>query len=155
MTWGVSCHKFHVVLYTPGRAFVVDEWNVDEALRRVSEEVGSFQFRTYLTADPIPDGEGGLLEVEKKEVDRSGTYFVRGSLLTYDEVSDSHEDFKRMMRLKENWVVVIASLIHPFRENDFIIEPVDGKAVITARGDDPKLVAYRKKMTNRKQQNHD
>lgn len=109
-----------------------------------------FYFSTLLTADPVPDGEGGTLNVQAKEIDKSGTYFIGGALLTFDDIQRRASPDDRIlldnMRFNEFKVVVVSTNSYrstqPFGERDVI---VDASGRIVRRGDEPELVEYRKR----------
>lgn len=116
----------------------------------------AFYFSTMSEHAPIPDGEGGTLNVEPKEVDRSGNYFLGGVLLTLDELKARHDSSLRILidNMESNgWPVVIENCnswksVQPFKEKDCV---VDERGNIVRRGDEPELVEYRKqKIAERK-----
>lgn len=158
----VSLRKHQVTFYSPGTFFAeissrpINEWDTKEALeiaKTVSERYNAkpygFSFSTQLTALPVPDGEGGTLEVAPKTVATSGTHFIGGKLETYDDViarDDPKEEIMRSnMRANSYWIVCINTNSFrsalPFEEKDILVDATTGE--ILARGDDPKYVAYR------------
>jgi len=153
--------KHQVVFYSPGTLFSessthdIDSWDTVKAVAmsetikaRYNARPYGFVFRTLIVADDVPDGEGGFLQVEPKEVARSGVHFLGGHLETYTEVSDRNdpkEDILRSnMRGNEWWIVCINTnsfkSTMPFEEDDYI---VDATGKIVERGNDPKYIAYR------------
>jgi hypothetical protein len=95
--------KHYVKFLSPGTFYDEDssrpirEWDTREAMRMansVTERHGSipyaFQFETYLDADPVPDGEGGTLEVRAKRIATSGLHYIKGRVLNYVEATRSH-----------------------------------------------------------------
>jgi hypothetical protein len=158
--------KHFVEFFSPG-TFVpeqtrkpIDAWNpvvAVELANGITERYGAkpygFKFVTVLTADPVPDGEGGQLTVEPKEVARSGTHFLGGRLLTFDEIPDA-EEFKTLrfnMGCNDMPIVIENSnswkFTGAFHEKDCI---VDADGSIKRRGDDPDLLDYRKEFALRK-----
>ena len=119
-----------------------------DVLERYHAKPYGFYFSTLLIADPVPDGEGGTLDVMPREVDQSGIYFIGGKLMTFDEVEQRadpkerilldnmrYNDFKIVIQNDNSW-----RTMKPFGERDSIIDR-DGR--ITHRGDEPELVEYR------------
>lgn len=153
--------KHQVTFYSPG-TFVsessthdIDSWDPVKAvemsekiLERYNAKPYGFVFTTLLSAEDVPDGEGGSLKVEPKVVEKSGIYFLGGRLETYDEVvarNDNKEDILRSnMRNNESWIVCINTNSYrstiPFEEKDCI---VNARGWVVQRGDDPKFVSYR------------
>jgi len=122
---------------------------MSETIReRYNAKPYGFVFETLVTAEDVPDGEGGTLRVEPKRVARSGVHFLGGRLETYTEVverNDPKEEILRSnMRGNEQWIVCINTNSYrstlPFDEEDYI---VDAQGKIVERGNDPKHVAYR------------
>lgn len=85
--------------YSPGTFFAesserpVSEWDTREAARiaaTITERYGAvpygFQFRTLLVADPVPDGLGGTMNVQPKELRKSCMYFINGRVLSLAQV---------------------------------------------------------------------
>lgn len=79
-------HKYTVTFYSAGTLISetttrkIGEWSISAAVRMaesIKERHGAtpygFVFETCITADPIPDGQGGTLNVEPKSIKRSGT----------------------------------------------------------------------------------
>jgi len=153
----------HYVVYSSPGTFVDEEtsrevaaWDVEAAAAGaadVTERHGAkpygFQFVTVLVADPIPDGEGGTLAVEPREVARSGMHFLGGTLLTLDSIrqrADPRDSILISNMEGNDWPVVVENnnswrTVRPFGEEDCIV--VDGRVVRC--GDEPKLVEYRRR----------
>ena len=114
-----------------------------------------FVFLTRLEAKPVSDGRGGTLKVEPKILNRSGIYFINGKVLLLDDVPDTFDNriLRSNMAGNGTWAVVETrnSYKHTaaFGQDDCC---VDGEGTITRRGNDADLVAYRKKMDHRKEQ---
>lgn len=155
--------KHYVVFYSPG-TFVsettsrpIEAWDVAAAVRlsrdiieRHQARPYGFRFETRLVAEPVDDGEGGVLQVTPKLVEESGTYFLGGHLLTYHEVEARNEEGERILRSNmrsSDWCIVVVndnswrSMI-PFGEQDVLL---CGHQV-AASGDDPEHVAYRRRV---------
>jgi hypothetical protein len=153
--------KHQVTFYSHGTfvsessTYDIDNWDTVKAVElaeKVMERYGAkpygFVFETLITAQDVPDGEGGTLRVEPRRVDRSGIYFLGGKLETYDDVLARNDDKENIlrdnMRYNEHWIVCIntnswRSTI-PFEEDSCI---VDAAGKIIASGASPKHVAYR------------
>ncbi len=154
--------KIHkVVFLSPGTFFSetsskeISSWNTYEAMRHcsdISERHGAkpygFYFETYLTADPISDGQGGKLEISPKLLEKSGTYFINGYPEFYDDVVKRNLDNERIlrdnMRINGMWITCITqnSYKHTghFSNEDFIVNSVGD---IIHRGNDSKFSTYR------------
>lgn len=94
----------------------------------------------------MPDGEGGTLKVQPKEVTRSGMHYLGGELLKFDDVPDDkeHSILRGNMRCNK-WPVCIVnrnSWRHTamFEETDCIVGP---SGEIVRSGNDPDLMVYR------------
>lgn len=152
--------KLFVVFLSPG-TFVDEEserpisaWDPREALagsEQITERHGAkpygFYFEERLVAAPIPDGQGGTLEVVPKTLRRSGVHYIDGCLRTYDEViaAEGERSILAGNMWSNDWPIVVEtarSYKHTgvFKPEDFVVGP-DG--TIKERGDDPKHVAYR------------
>jgi hypothetical protein len=149
--------KHKVVFYSPGTLFSesqsrdIDSWNIKEAIK-LAETITygkpyGFVFETYLTAEDVPDGEGGMLKVQPKRIDSSGIHFLGGTTLTYDMVCETHSEndiLRSNMRANGYWIVCINTnswkTTMPFNEKDCI---VDASGAFVERGDEPRHVAYR------------
>ncbi len=140
-------------------------WDVQDAVK-VSRVVKNphgdpggpswFSFSSVISHDPIPDGEGGTLEVRSATVGESGRFYLGGSILTYEEVTQIHLTDQRTwspildnMRNSGQWIICVAadSLVSVFGHSDVVVDPLSGEVV--ERGDDPARVAYRAKMLER------
>lgn len=165
----VTVRKHYVTFYSPGTFFTeqstkpVEEWDTKLAieiaksvLERYNAKPYAFRFKTMLEAEPVPDGEGGMLKVEPKEVEATpGLFFLGGSLFTYDEVVKRDDPKEKILRsnMEGNgmWVIIQNDnswrFTGEFGEKDVI---VDENGEVTRRGDEPKLVAYRKKMDEKR-----
>jgi hypothetical protein len=156
--------KHYVTFLSPG-TFVseqttrpADAWDVPgacEAARGVRERHGAtpygFYFTTCLTADPVPDGEGGWLNVQGREAERSGMFFLGGRLLFVHELraAGRKEDKILVSNMEANdWPVCVRNdnswrSVQPFGEKDAIVDPETGRVVRS--GGEPELVAYRRR----------
>jgi hypothetical protein len=118
-----------------------------EITERHNAKPYSFVFITKLVSDPVDDGRGGKLEVDSREVRRSGNYFITGELKRFDDIleTDKTRILLSNMRCNDYPIVVenrnsfLATL--PFASGDVIVD-WDGNVV--QRGDAPDLVEYRK-----------
>lgn len=138
--------KHYVEFYSPG-TFIAEsstkpiaEWDVAEACRMaadITERHGArpygFRFLTRLVAGPVPDGEGGLMNVEPKEVARSGMHYINGRLFTLDDIPDDAEHSILRGNMKSNGFERVVETrngyrwTQPFESGDKIVR--DGKVV--------------------------
>lgn len=160
--------KHSVTFYSPGTFFPestaksIPSWDTKLAVemsKSIEERYGakphSFRFSTMLTADPVPDGEGGTLEVEPKKVDSSSLYYLGGTLRTYDEVVERDYDKERILRsnMEGNRMWVIIENTNSYRFTGEFPEDaciVDENGEIIRRGNDPDLMAYRSQKNKEK-----
>lgn len=159
-----TTRKHYVTFYSPGTLFAetttkeIDGWDTREAVamaEAIVERHGArpyaFDFKTMIVAGDVPDGEGGTLSVEPKEVARCGMHFLGGRLETLDDVearNDPKESILRAnMRANPMPIVVVVERgyrsTHIFSERDVVVD-AEGKAI--EYGDDPKHVAYRERV---------
>lgn len=136
----------------------IENWDCAKACelaREIVERHGAkpyaFEFYTLVVHDPIPDSEGGLLEVRGREVSRSGRHFLGGRLVTLDEIEALHDSSKQILvsNMKGNgWPIVVENnnswkSVQPFRKEDVVVNPATGE--ILERGDAPAHITYRKR----------
>jgi hypothetical protein len=157
-----------VSFYSPGTLFAEESTFAIESLdpkvavgmaERVVERYGAtpygFRFETRLTHPPVPDGEGGVLEVKSRPVGISGVHFLGGRLETLDELdsrNDPKEEILRSNMRANGWPIVCVNensfrSVQPFEEGDRI---VDAEGNIVERGEDPKHVQYRASVAKRR-----
>lgn len=161
--------KHFVTFLSPG-TFVAEQtteeiasWDIEKAVvfaSSITERHGAkpygFYFTTCLVAEPISDGEGGKLDVAPKQVAKSGTHFLGGTLLTIDTIAERDRKDEKILLSNmrcNDWPIVVQNansylVTQPFREEDMIVnfdrDPVmRKKRQIITRGDLPELVAYR------------
>lgn len=156
--------KNKVTFLSPGTLFSeqttqeIPEWDPGAAAakakdvrERYNARPYAFFFTTVLTADPIPDGEGGTLRVAEREVAQSGVYHINGTLITLEEAK-SDPEFKDLSNLMfvlryDHPVCVVTqnSFRHvaPFKEGDYLVD-LEGK--ILRSGNEPALITYRSKV---------
>lgn len=109
-----------------------------------------FRFFTSIVADPIDDGEGGKLNVQPRQVDKSGMYFLGGDVLSYDDIVARNDQRDRILRsnMKYNrlWYMVENRnsylSTHEFGEADVVVDPATGNVI--ERGDTKERRKYRK-----------
>jgi hypothetical protein len=150
----------YVVFWSPGTLFAestskpIERRDIGMAVRMAKDVVErhaarpyGFHFETRIVSDPIPDGEGGTMDVPPKPVDASGIHFLNGKLRRYDEVVALDDPRECILRsnMKYNDPIVCETRnswlsTMPFREKDIVLD-ADGS--IVERGDDPAHVAYR------------
>lgn len=136
----------------------IGEWNTATAARmardvleRYNAKPFGFQFSTAIVAEPIPDGDGGMLQVQPKEIARSGKYFLGGEIQSYDDVVSRKDETNSIlisnMRGNGFWFVITNTnswkSTTPFDEKDVVVNPDNGE--IMERGDSPERKAYRER----------
>lgn len=156
--------KHYVTFLSPGTFFMeqstrpLTDWNMVEAVtlaatitERHNAKPYGFYFTTQLTGEPVPDGEGGQLEVQEKEIARSGTYYLGGELLTVDQiaarVASGAIDLRILLSNMEanDWPVVIENrnswrVTLPFTQEDVLVDILGN---ILDRGDNLSWRDYR------------
>lgn len=131
----------------------IDKWDTHLAAdmaRTITERHGAkpygFQFITKIVAEPVPDGEGGALNVTPKEVERSDTHYITGRLILFDEVPLDEKTLCRNMRGNGHPICIenrnSYRFVSFFEESDCI---VDAEGRIIRYGNDADLVEYRAK----------
>jgi hypothetical protein len=157
----VAAIEKHFVEFTsPGTFFheetptPIDAWDVGSAVamaKGIKERLGAapcgFQFVTRLCHEPIADGKGGTLKVESRELRRSGTHFITGRVITFE---DAHAGGEPMRILRDNmrindWPLCIENTNtwpwkNRYEPGDCIVD-WDGRVI--DRGDSPERMAYR------------
>lgn len=150
----------YVTFISPGTFFgektslMIEAWDTRVARRMadaVIERHGArpycFYFERRVEHGPIPDGEGGFMDVRPKVTKKSGIYFF-GKPETLDELEARNDPKEATLRANmkcNGWPIVAVattgwSWAQPFEEGDFC---VDEHGDITERGDDPKHREYR------------
>lgn len=137
-------HREHrVTFYSPGTLLSeqtikpIAEWDLRAAIglaEHVTERYGakpfSFRFSTILVADPVPDGEGGTLGVRPKEVAKSATHHLGGTVETYAEIMARDCDDERILRSNmecNGYGAVVVNTnsyksTHPFTGDDVLVD---------------------------------
>lgn len=108
-----------------------------------------FRIVTCLCADPVPDGRGGTMEVLPKVLNRSGVYYLGGTLLMYRDIPEN--DDKRILRsnMRGNRQPICIENNNSWRftayfeADDCIVGP---SGEIVTRGNDLGLTEYREAM---------
>lgn len=144
----------------------IEAWDTHLAIdmaKSVVERHGAkpyaFFFTTSIVSSSVPDGEGGELEVKPKQVAKSGTHFLGGSVLTYDDLeqrADPKEEILRSNMLCNDVPIVVENCNSykttvPFTEQDVV---VDERGYIIVRGDDPRWNAPRAAHTQRRKERY-
>lgn len=106
-----------------------------------------FRFYTRIVADDVDDGEGGKLKVQPKTVAESGTHFIDGAILNFEEVPSSQQILRSNMR-GNLWPLVVETTngyrhTSPFTDQDCVVDSKTG--AVTRRGADPDLAEYRRR----------
>lgn len=164
----VTVRKHYVTFYSPGTFFTestmkpIPDWDTKVAvemskkvLERHNAKPYAFRFSTMLEAEPVDDGEGGMLKVEPKEVEDTGLFFLGGTLRNIDEIrkkADKEESILLSNMEGNDYPIIIENrnswrFTGPFSEKDCI---VDDNGDIIKRGDDSQLMEYRKEKTEEK-----
>lgn len=153
--------KHYVDFYSPG-TFVseqsrreVPSWDILAAIELangIQERHGAkpygFRFSSYMVHDPIPDGQGGELNVEPKEIAKSELHYLGGEIKRFDDVPETQEFeiLRSNMRCNRNPVVIenrnSYRFTGVFAGTDCIVGP-DGSVV--RRANDADLVEYSEK----------
>lgn len=158
----------HAVIYfSPGTFFCesssrdVDKPDVKaaavmaaEITERYNAKPWGFCFAEYLTHPDVPDGRGGMLSVERKEVRRSGIYHLGGRLRDLDEIEAAADPSERILRDNmrcNDFCIVVENTnswksVQPFRENDVLL---DATGEVVTRGNDKAITEYRRKVIER------
>lgn len=154
--------KHFVTFLSPGTfvsettAKPIDAWDPVQAVKMaeaIVERHGArpygFYFATFLVADPIPDGEGGTLDVQAKEVERSGVYHLGGKVESFDEVVARNDPKEETLRQNMDWndYAYVCTTTNSYKHTAIFDEKdvvVDATGQITERGDSPERMAYRK-----------
>ena len=134
----------------------ISSWDTKEAIKiaqTITERHGAkpygFLFETKVVADPIPDGEGGTLEVEPKSVKSSGIYYLGGKLETYDDIEARKDPKEETLLWNMKWndypIIIVNTnswkFTAAYKESDSIVDAETGE--IIDRGDDKEHKAYR------------
>ena len=153
--------KLFAKYFSPGTLFAetseraLEDGSLEEAVKlaaEISERHGAlpyaFDLVTYLVAEPVDDGQGGTMNVPRKEIGRDGRYFLGGEIIRYEEAvarEGERSVWASNMMCNGDPVCVQNTnsykSTHILREQDVILDPVT--AVVLFRGDDPELVKYR------------
>lgn len=153
----------YVIYLSPGTfvseisQYPIDEWDVPEAVKmskKVKERYGAtpygFYFETRVESDPVPDGDGGLLDVKSKQVAKSNMYYLGGKIFSYAEVKErdrKDEEILLSNMLCNNFAYVVENcnsykVVQPFGETDVVVGD-SGETLFV--GNSPKMAAYRQK----------
>ncbi len=152
--------KHYVEFLSPG-SFVsesttksIDFWDTRKAIEistgikeRHNATPYGFRFITKIEHPPVPDGEGGMLNVLPKVVEESGIYYLGGTVEKYDDVLNRNDDkesiLRSNMRCNRWWLVVVNTnsfrSCMPFNEKDFV---VDDRGYTFRSGADADLMLY-------------
>jgi hypothetical protein len=147
--------KHYVTFYSPGTLFnettteEIESWDPalavemsERILERHDAKPYAFGFETRIVHAPIPDGEGGKMQVRSKKVKESpGRFFLGGKIATLEEVearADPEESILRSNMQGNGWNAIVTNTnswkcTQPFGPDDVVVGP-DGS--ITARGAD-------------------
>lgn len=156
--------QYYVEFVSPGTLFhettrkPIEAWDTVVACsiaKTIKERYGArpfaFTFSTMLEAGPV-EADGETLNVQPKELAKSGLHFLGGDALTFDVIEaradKSEEILRRNMRNNDLPVVVenrnSYKTTNEFSEKDVIVDPNTG--AIVRRGNDADLVEYRAMM---------
>lgn len=154
--------KHYVTFLCPGtfmseqRTEPIDAWSLHEAAARSSRVVErwgatpyAFFFITRLEAASVPDGEGGMLRVMGREVERSAMHHMHATVRSIDELQADRSGRDLTVLLSNmrgnGWPLVAESIgryrhFAPYERADVC---VDERGSIVDRGDSPEHVEYR------------
>jgi hypothetical protein len=139
----------YVTFYSPGTFFPetttkrIGSWDIKEAIRlskdvveRYSAKPYGFRFSTSIVSSPVPDGEGGFLKVDPKEIATSPFYFLGGRIRTYEQVMADNLPGESILRdnIRFNkWNMVVENTnsfrsTHPFVKGDVLLD-YDGSII--------------------------
>jgi len=130
----------------------IEKWDVAGAVaaaKGIKQRYGAkpygFRFSTCLVSDPMPDGRGGTLNVESKELAQSGIHYLGGNLLFADGVNHDRAVLRDNMNANVEMCITCEttnSYRHAgiFGPRDLVVGP---NGDILERGDDPRYVRYR------------
>lgn len=154
----MGIQEWHTVTFLSPGTFTFEEttescvsWNLVAACVRARDIVErhaarpfALVFKTMLGADPVPDGKGGVLHVQPKCMAKSPTYYLGGTIRSFDTIDKSQAILRDNMR-SNGWPFVIEVVngyksTHPFEAKDVVLN-ADGS--IRDRGDDPAFERYR------------
>ena len=158
----MTTKKTHTVtFYSPGTFYDeqstkdIDSWDTKKAVQ-MSKEIEerynarpyAFRFKTWIDHDPVPDGQGGVLDVKSKEIESSGMYHLGGRLRTLDDVEKDNDPQESILRsnMKGHSPIVIENR-NSYRHTGVYSETcviVDDYGIVIDRGDSPKWKEYRK-----------
>lgn len=150
-----------VTFYSPG-TFVsesttkpIGEWETEQAMKMagdVSERYGAkpfgFRFHTHIVSGDVPDGEGGALKVQPREVAASSMHHINATVETFDDVEARGDEKESIMRsnMRCNGYPLVAITTNSFKSTqpfgvDDVLVNADG--VITGKGSDEEYSTYR------------
>lgn len=152
--------KHFVTFTSPGTFFAeqsdreIAEWSpalackmADEIVERYGAKPHSFRFSTRIVSDPVDDGYGGKLNVQSKEIAKSGNFFITGRLLKLDEIPETPETSILRSNMKCNRYPIVVENTNswkatlPFESGDCIVDRT-GKVLV--KGSDRELEDYRR-----------
>lgn len=134
----------------------IDSWDVAKACamardirERYSAKPYAFRFTTYTTAPDVPDGEGGMLKVERREKESSGLFVLGGVVRPYETISSKEEQIlKDSMRCNDEPLLFENTnsyrFTYFFTDKDKIVNPDNGE--VMHDGAHPRFVDYRKQV---------
>jgi len=141
----------------------IDAWDTAQAATMASsikERYGAKPFGFYFTTDIVgedmPDGEGGKLKVQPKEVARSNTYFLGGELLTYEDVVARNDKDERILcrnMLDNDYAVILVNtnswkVSLPFEKDSVLLDDLGNVVVL---GSAPEWVEHRRAFATNKE----
>ncbi len=136
----------------------IESWDTKTAVAMasaVTERYGSrpygFRFSTGIISDDVPDGEGGYMKVQPKQVADTGVYYIDGRLRTAEDViaDDKQGEMALRSNMRINHIAIVCETTNGYRhtaefgERDSVVSSSTGS--VTARGDDKEREEYRKR----------
>lgn len=121
----------------------------NSVLERHNAKPYGFRFSTRLVHDPIPDGRGGTMEVEPKQIAESEIYFLGGVVKKYDDIPETKDTSILRSNMKGNGYPLVVENNNSWRFTTFFEDGhciVGPSGEITVRGTDPELKEYADRM---------
>lgn len=158
----MKTEKYYLVTYfSPGTFFAessskefaeIDLKKIATAAKKVKERHGAtpWGFEIVEMRRPVEKGEFEVVPKTVRQI--GGRYHLTGELKRYDDIPETEKThILRSNMWGNDWPIIVENRnswlsTQPFEQEDVIVD-WDGK--IVRRGDEPELVAYRKKVKKR------
>jgi hypothetical protein len=139
--------EHRVTFYSPGTMFSevtskpIPAWDTRMAVgmaegivERHDARPYGFRFETFMVGDPVPDGEGRVLEVKARLDKSSGMHFLGGSVRTFAQVMADDRPEEKILRsnMRGNRIPAVIENRNSYRttlpfEEDAVIVGPDGE----------------------------